>query len=679
MKIFVAVFTSFLVSCVAIAQTKPKKQAPPTQKEMEDMMKQAQDALRNLDPETKRMMDSMGIKMPAVKEVPKIGDKALAEEWERQTAIVPKKDAARISMVPKTVMSDAALTSFVQKVHSAVGAKLTAQNKTIAERVYESVRSNSTTAAANAASGLWANGNTAIAVYLMGKASLDDPSNPDNLNNYAAFLTMTGAEEAALPILLNLNKKYPNNSTVLNNIGQAWFGLGELDNATKYLDSAILFFALHAQANFTKCLIQESKGGDPKKAIDAMKKSIAEAYSKEKEDKLRDLGYELNEKDLNWDFPIPADALGLERFFLPRYPMKTGEAASLEQEWKAFRNACNERIKELEAKNVKLRAEIEQQALDVQKEMMTAVMNKQRFGQPRLIPFYHNKALKKLKYLIDDKDGRHAYHSRRIAQEEIDVKNKVSQLHKKMQAEVGKLVNSGKDGEGAGNTIDNSYCIKANAIIDNYLPVANKLLYDNRLQFLEHTRKHINNLAYFNLFIMDPLTYEYTQNGLKITWLHELAKSQVEFWRCNIISVPKEDDGTHSKIIPDFDDIHCDRHVEFYFISTTLKLDCSRLTSEINLPVLKMSLKENLNTNEIIRGTVQVGYFRGTELKRGPVKGEFRAEGSVAVEFDKSGVTDVGVRGKAVAGSGIEIRYGWNSGGSVEGKGILRGINLKSP
>jgi hypothetical protein len=71
------------------------------------MVKKAQEAVRTIDPHTKRMLDSMGVKLPEVKPVPKgaITDKLLTEAWDAQTNPVPKKDAARIALVPKAPCS----------------------------------------------------------------------------------------------------------------------------------------------------------------------------------------------------------------------------------------------------------------------------------------------------------------------------------------------------------------------------------------------------------------------------------------------------------------------------------------------------------------------------------------------------------------------------------------------
>ena len=59
---------------------------------MEKMMKEAQMEMDNMDPETLRMMDSMGIKRPSFKNVPKVSDQQLKEATEHETRIDPKKE-----------------------------------------------------------------------------------------------------------------------------------------------------------------------------------------------------------------------------------------------------------------------------------------------------------------------------------------------------------------------------------------------------------------------------------------------------------------------------------------------------------------------------------------------------------------------------------------------------------
>ena len=61
-----------LVMITAFSQSKPKaKEKAPTQKEMADMMKEMQAAMDEISPEDKKMMDSMGIKLPDTKTMQK--------------------------------------------------------------------------------------------------------------------------------------------------------------------------------------------------------------------------------------------------------------------------------------------------------------------------------------------------------------------------------------------------------------------------------------------------------------------------------------------------------------------------------------------------------------------------------------------------------------------------------
>jgi len=56
----------------------------------------------------------------------------------------------------------------------------------------------------------------------------------------------------------------------------------------------------------------------------------------------------------------------------------------------------------------------------------------------------------------------------------------------------------------------------------------------------------------------------------------------------------------------------------------------------------------------------------------GPVKAELKAGGSAFIEFDNEGITDAGVKARI----GAEARWGWNSGGSIAGKALLKGLSI---
>ena len=109
MKKNLLIIALMLMCVISFAQQKPKpkeKDKAPTQKEIEAAMKEAQKELDNMSEEDKKMMKEMGIKIPSMKEVPQVTDQQLADAWEAENRIVPKRDAARIASIPKKITTD---------------------------------------------------------------------------------------------------------------------------------------------------------------------------------------------------------------------------------------------------------------------------------------------------------------------------------------------------------------------------------------------------------------------------------------------------------------------------------------------------------------------------------------------------------------------------------------------
>ena len=261
MKFICSTCMLLIIIGVTFAQSKPKprQEKPASKSEMEKMMKEAQMEIDNMDPETLRMMDSLGIKKPSFKNVPTVSDKQLADANENENRIVPKKDVLRIAAIPKTA-TDGNMGAYIIAIQNKAAALLKPEVKNMADKIYSYIKSKSRNSAeaGNMATGLWAGGKPEIAYFTLGKICAEDPTNTDNLSNYASMLSMLGAQHLAIPILNNLNTKFPQNSTILNNLGQAWYGLGDIAKAEKYLDSAIRLYAYHPQATYTKSFIEES-------------------------------------------------------------------------------------------------------------------------------------------------------------------------------------------------------------------------------------------------------------------------------------------------------------------------------------------------------------------------------------------------------------------------------------
>src|SRR5690606_24774859 len=117
---------------------------------------------------------------------------------------------------------------------------------------------------------------------------------------------------------------------------------------------------------------------------------------------LKDLGYNLEGKDLNWNHPMPQDALGLSRFQSPAYPENLEDCQRLENEWKTFRNLCQLEIVELQQTQQRLEAEmVEANAKRIQQLVQAGAQGQMINPLPPLAL----KAAIKLKYLVEGSDG----------------------------------------------------------------------------------------------------------------------------------------------------------------------------------------------------------------------------------------------------------------------------------
>src|SRR4029079_3106725 len=85
----------------------------------------------------------------------------------------------------------------------------------------------------------WYNKSPAQAALLLTYAASKSPDDVNTLSNCGAILNLCGKEEKAIPILKYVLTSHPGNSTVLNNLGQAYAGLGDRSTAMMYLGRCI--------------------------------------------------------------------------------------------------------------------------------------------------------------------------------------------------------------------------------------------------------------------------------------------------------------------------------------------------------------------------------------------------------------------------------------------------------
>jgi tetratricopeptide (TPR) repeat protein len=523
---------------------------------------------------------------------------------------------------------------------------------------------------ANVATSLWLSGHTDLAVLIQGREAAADPANLNSLNNYAAFLTMSGGEHAAIPILQSLDARIPDNSTILNNLGQAWFGLGEINRAEEYLDRALAAYPRHAQANLTKSRIQEAQG-KTSEAIQSVKRAMEEHWTADKEHRVTDLGGTVEFEDIPFPYPRPRGPwppLGVEKFWnaIPPYPFTAADADINARRWQEFRE-------EVAAASQRLQPE-----MDAAKRRYDAAQGR-IMADPRLLLPYNNPI-------------HNTAHAKRVALAGW-AQGRLLQLAERTRA-IDLQVEGWRRDMALG---PNASCEAHAKAAETFLQKANGAYRDLNTAMVDYLQQFTGGpLVTLNMYAAnDPAEYEWllaTQKSEILTFLRQMPM----VW-APICGSPQRETG-RLQPLPDFDEANCDHQDEIFIPPfTTIRTECNRMSTafDINTEMgakVRLGWEENLNTGTLTRGTLELGYEAGltpANLKHlgGPFSGEMKVEGAVGIEVTPDGVKEVYVKAKAsskmtghvtdaavkpkssITGS-LEVRSSWNAGSGGSGSSV---------
>ncbi|PWT93272.1 MAG: hypothetical protein C5B54_02155 [Acidobacteria bacterium] len=619
------------------------KQIADVEKQLADARKtkSSPETIKNLEDQLSMMKKQLQLMGGVANGLSKMSNKVVqqaVQEDVKPKYTVPPRDNARIKQLPDGVLSDEQLIPFAKNVVAEVDKKISASDKAKATEVYDAMmksKYNSPNTLANVANTCWLNGYPEIALCIMGKVCLADMSNGNNLNNYAAFLTMMGGDHAAIPILQNLNQKFPNNSSILNNLGQAWYGLGDMTQSKKYLDQSMHLYALNSEANLTNARICKSQGNN-QEAMQSVKRAIEEDYTPEKENELNDLGGELSWEDIPFPYPGPADTtaepLSFQKFIatMPEYAMDAGAAAeTLHNEWYSWKQ--------------NLRVPIEQllgQSNEV-KEKWQAYVTKARDNPALLKPYnnsVHNTAVRKLQLMMIQENEKLVKLAKKMKDAEDTIKQWRTEYEEKL-----------KDPGGCGG---------AYQLAKDFNVKANNLWHDRNNELLGFLKQYYGEWARLSLYATtDRSEYEFNIASIKSQFLDVLAGLKCEY---EVGCDKKEPENKNAKELPDFDEMNCTYKQEIMIWPfTKMKFDCNKWTTEIGVelnfnyglnvsPYVKFEIEENLRTGRTTKGTIEVGGesgIKGAELELGPLKGEAVIKGGAGIELTEHGIESVYIKG----------------------------------
>jgi tetratricopeptide (TPR) repeat protein len=641
---------------------------------------------------------------------------------------LPVRDPKRLAAIPPTPTATT-LKAHLQKLSTAVETVLPDVIKEESLQAWKILSEDSKDPRewGKGVAGLWMSGHAEHAAIVAGRACLADLSRAENLNNYAALLNMLNAQQQAIPLLQYLNQRYPHNPTILGNLGQAWFGLGEIPKAEKYLDSAIRYYPKHAQANKTKSVIQEEMG-DMAGAAASLQASMDESYSEEKEARLRKLGYK--ETQPSWPLHIPQDPLGFNKFTLPEFPLDIKSCARLKATWDEHWKRMGAYENEFAEKAARLQAAAEDYDTKNLIKRMDAISKGGPI--PEGIGPLSARATARLSYLLRDKDGSLSYKLRKSEAKLVLLGEELQKLDSIRNNAIDAVEKKYGcvDGEGGSGEASAACCAAINKITDEWLTNSNRLIKETYEEAIDLYKKLWNAQAYYAQYTMSEPAFEAVKANYKQLYASLMATVRPGFAYgssyCD--NIPK---ASVSKPGPlqHFDDVSCKYFSRLDFKFLVIESRCSRMTTSADLGKFKFSFTEDLARskgiipNVIIAGSADLDLDIGSKGlgSWGPVSAEAKAGVNLHIEVNEQGVSEVsatvdatvtvntevldraasieslvmkggkdymketgttalipveGVEDKSVTIAGATATVSLNSGSSVSGSGVLSGLKL---
>jgi tetratricopeptide (TPR) repeat protein len=174
---------------------------------------------------------------------------------------IPARDDAELKLIGQqpAITSTDQLQQDVDQMIKALRAGLDDDDKADADRTLK-VFGNNQPALNNAAAIAWVQNCPGTALLLAAEAVHINAKDTNSANTLAALLVQAGYAHKGIPILDHLAKLFPDDPTILNNLGQAWFDVGEKEKAKGFLGRCIATAPNHGAAQASLGVIAQAEG-----------------------------------------------------------------------------------------------------------------------------------------------------------------------------------------------------------------------------------------------------------------------------------------------------------------------------------------------------------------------------------------------------------------------------------
>lgn len=285
-----------------IAAAKKNKEDAEAVKGMEDELVQLKQQLAMVE-KTAKTIATIPSSM-----INKAKDQANAES-DNPTSIIPAKKTALLNALPKDDLNKTQLQFFLNTLYADLKKKIGAEKVADVQKIINQLENDAVKIAYSGVAAWYKNAPAQAALLVTYAAAKSQDAN--TLNNCGAIMNLCGHEEKAIPILKFVLASHPDNSTVLNNLGQAYAGLGDKQTAMMYLGRCIKQSPNHPEANATAAKIEESNG-NMDKALEYTEASLRCAFSDERAEFFNN-----NKKNCNINVLFNTQHFGKTKFFDP--------------------------------------------------------------------------------------------------------------------------------------------------------------------------------------------------------------------------------------------------------------------------------------------------------------------------------------------------------------------------
>jgi tetratricopeptide (TPR) repeat protein len=535
----------------------------------------------------------------------------------------PKSNPALLESLPK-LSSKAAVTSYVNDLHNQFLKKVNPELITSFKQIETQLEKDILKMEASALAA-WYNEAPSQAILLMTKAAANPKASDLILNNLAAVLNMGSLENKSLPILKYLENIYPNNAMVLNNLGQAYTGLGELNSAMMCFGRCIQQEPNHPQANYTAGEIELSRGNTAA-ATQHFKNSLNGAYTDEADRRVRFVEPDMDIDDyIKQNLHMP-EYFNENKYNVPRQCQNVNEAEEL---W-AIYNGYKDMINAVSMKYGEIGAEYAKKAhADMEKRKNDALALKE-LSQP---PF-----IKKALYAWDALMKKYKSDGEWLGTMNMDYEKRKKEIFESYQAR-----STSQD------------CAAQTASINQYLREMADITKAWQLKHTLFNKKYINQLIYWsflNSFSSNEFKMKfYAFVGNYLSEMKGIART--ELWGPPCKQIEQGNTAAAPILI---EEPKCPIELELKLIVGKIALNCDKFSFEGG-ELIRFKYEKNFKSKQ---STMELGIGIGLDIGAGfggfNASASIKAGESVFITFDgNNSISDVGLSMAAKASAGAEM------------------------